>query len=602
VSAPGPRRPSFRASLRGQLLFVVLAALGPALVFVLWGANREQARALRAAEAADDHYLSVVARALEASLDATRGLLEGTASLLEERDGRPDPARCGPGLERLRRVEPRYASVLVALADGRVVCSSPGGAGEVSLADRPYFKAALETDAPAMGEFQIGRLSGKPAVALAQPVRGPSGATVAVAVASIDLAWLSEALGKIPAPAGSRVLVLDRAGTVLASQPAEGSAAGSPFPFASRLGEIADAKHAVRGAADAASSAHYWQAARLVRAGATLGFVALGVPEETLFGEAGRALTRQLLALGLVAAVALAAVWFFAQALLVSRIERLAGAAHRLGEGDLSARSALPAGGGELATLSRAFDGMADSLERRAEERLRAEAELRRSEDALRALTERLDGIREEEGTRIARELHDEVGQALTGLKLDLAALRRSLPEADAATLERIAGMSALADATIERVRRISGELRPLLLDQLGLLPAVEAYLERFGERTGVRTRLEAALDEEALDRRRASALFRILQEALTNVARHAAAAGVTVRLAAEGDDVVLTVSDDGRGFAAPAGPGLGLLGMRERARAAGGRVTVEGAPGRGTVVTARLPRAAGPAPPGAPA
>ncbi|HQR45641.1 MAG TPA: hypothetical protein PK598_06445, partial [Thermoanaerobaculia bacterium] len=122
MSAPGPRRTSFRASLRGQLLLVVLAALGPALVFVLWGANREQARALRAAEAAGDRHLSVVARALEASLDATRGLLEGTASLLEERDGRPDPERCGPGLHRLRRVEPRYARVIVALGGGRVGC------------------------------------------------------------------------------------------------------------------------------------------------------------------------------------------------------------------------------------------------------------------------------------------------------------------------------------------------------------------------------------------------------------------------------------------------------------------------------------------------
>ncbi|HUM03273.1 MAG TPA: histidine kinase, partial [Thermoanaerobaculia bacterium] len=271
----------------------------------------------------------------------------------------------------------------------------------------------------------------------------------------------------------------------------------------------------------------------------------------------------------------------------------------RLGEGDLSARSALPRGGGEIGRLAEAFDDMAGRLARRASERDRAEVELRRTSDELRALAERLDDVREEEGTRIARELHDEVGQALTGLKLDLAALKRALPEeTGAGAADRIAGMASLADATIERVRRISGELRPQLLDQLGLVPAVEAYLERFGARTGVTTRLEAALDGEGLDQRRASALFRILQEALTNVVRHAAASSVTVRLAADGGDVVLTVADDGRGLPSSSGPALGIRGMQERARAAGGRVTVEGAPGRGTVVVARLSGAAGPASP----
>ncbi|HUM02009.1 MAG TPA: cache domain-containing protein, partial [Thermoanaerobaculia bacterium] len=322
-------RDRFRSSLRGQLLAVVLGALAPALVFVLRGANRERNRALRAAEAEGERFLSVVAGALEASLDATRRLLEGTAGLLEERDGLPDPVRCGPSLERLRRVEPRYASVLVALPGGRVVCSSPGGTAEVSLADRAYFRKALETNAPAMGEFQIGRLSGKPAVAFAQPVRGPSGETVAVAVASIDLAWLSGALRKIPAPPGSRVLLLDRAGVVLASHPAEGSGAGSPFPFASRLDEIAGSTQAVRGTADASAPPLLWQATRLVRDGGTLAYVALSVPEEALFGAADRALTRQLLALGLVAAVALAGVWFFARALIVSRLEALAAASRR---------------------------------------------------------------------------------------------------------------------------------------------------------------------------------------------------------------------------------------------------------------------------------
>jgi signal transduction histidine kinase len=589
-----------RSSLRGQLLLVVLGALGPALVFVLWGANRERNRALAASEAEGHRLLSLLSRTQQASLGVTRQLLEGTAGLLEERGGLPDPVHCSSSVARLRRVEPRYASVLIAAVDGRVLCSSPEGFGEVSLADRPYFQKALETGGFAMGAFQIGKLSGKPTVAFAQPVRDPGGRVVSVAVASIDLDWLAEALEQAPPPPGTTLCFLDRNGTILAQHPDGTWPPGSTFALAPRLLELSERRRAAEGPPGTAGVKVWWQVERLAGdAGSTAGYLAMGLPAEILFAGATRALVRQLFALALVAIVALAGVWFFAEALVVNRLEKLAAAARRLGEGDLSARSALPKGGGEMGALARTFDGMAESLERRAVERERAEAELRRSENALRALTERLDGIREEEGTRIARELHDEVGQALTGLKLDLAALKRALPEESGTeAADRIAGMASLADATIERVRRISGELRPQLLDQLGLVSAVEAYLERFGARTRVTTRLEAALDEEGLDRRRASALFRILQEALTNVARHAAASSVTVRLAADGGDVVLTVADDGRGLSASAGPALGILGMQERARAAGGRVTVEGAPGRGTVVTARLSGAAGPASP----
>jgi signal transduction histidine kinase len=583
----------FRTSLRGQLLAVVVVALGPALVFVLWGANRERGRALAESEAEGNRLLSLLSRGMEASLDVTRELLEGTAELLEERGGLPDPARCGPSLARLRRVESRYASILIALPDGTVVCSAPEGTGEISLADRPYFQKALETNAFAMGEFQIGKLSGKPAVAFAQPVRGRSGKAVSVAVASIDLAWLGDVLRKVSPPRGARLLLLDRGGTILARYPEDGAGAGSPFSLASRLAELSDVGRALQGPAEPAGPGLFWQAGRLVREGATVGYVALGIPEETLFASANRALVRQLASLALVAVVALVAVWFFAQALLVSRLEALSAAARRLGEGDLSARSALPRGGDEIGALSEAFDEMAGRISRRADERDRAEAELRTTSHALRALSERFDGVREEEGTRIARELHDEVGQSLTGLKLDLAALKRSLPEpARAAAGERLAGMASLADATIERVRTISAELRPQLLDQLGLVPAVEAYLERFAERSGVRTRLEASVDDAGIDRRRSTALFRILQEALTNVARHADARSVSVRLAPDGADVVLTVQDDGKGLAEPPGLSLGFLGMQERARAAGGRVSVEGTPGRGTTVTARIPKA----------
>ncbi len=302
--------------------------------------------------------------------------------------------------------------------------------------------------------------------------------------------------------------------------------------------------------------------------------------------------------LGLVAVVALAGVWFLGDVLMLSRMKRLVSAARRLGSGDLSARSGLPREHGELGELAAALDEMAAGLESNEAERNRAAEELRRSNERLRALTGRLETLREEESIRIAREIHDELGQSLTALKMDLGALERALPDgARAAASERIRGMGALVDGTVETVRKISGELRPHLLDPLGLVAALEFALERFGERTGVQTRLDAAAGDEGLDARRATALFRIFQEALTNVARHAGAKRVTVTLDAEERDLVLRVSDDGKGVAAAdleAPSALGVLGMQERARAVGGSVVVEGAPGRGAQVVARVPRGSG--------
>ena len=584
----------FRSSLRGQLLLVVLAALGPALVYILWGANRERGRALAESQAEGRRLLTLLARGHEASLGVTRRLLVGMARFFEERGGLPVPAQCALSLANLRRVEPRYSTLLLATPDGRVFCSSPEGAGEVLLSDRPYFRKALQTGDFAMGEYQIGRISGKPSVAMVQPVRDPSGRIVSLAVASIDLDWLGAALGKAH-PEGATILFLDRKGTILARHPNGISGAGSAFSLSARLGELAGSGRAVEAPGEGGGGATWWQVDRLSLGGEVTGFLALGVRSDLLFEAASRALVRQLFTLALAAAVALLGVSLFANALVVPRVEKILDTVRKIDGGDLSARTALPERGGELGELAAAFDRMAASLERRSLERDRAEAELRRSEESLRALTERLEEVREEEGTRIARELHDEVGQALTGLKLDLAALRRALPEeARAAAGERIAGMVSLTDSTVERVRQISGELRPPLLDQLGLVAAVEAHVERLAERTGLRTRFEGKIEDGSLDRHRSTTLFRILQEALTNVVRHAGAAGVAVRIAREGDDVILTVVDDGSGLVERPGPSLGILGMRERARAAGGTLIVVGAPGRGTTVTARLPLGAG--------
>jgi two-component system, NarL family, sensor histidine kinase UhpB len=218
-------------------------------------------------------------------------------------------------------------------------------------------------------------------------------------------------------------------------------------------------------------------------------------------------------------------------------------------------------------------------------------SELHRSREQFRALSARVLSSLEEERTRIAREIHDELGQALTALKFDLAWLDQRVPPPDERR-GRVQEMRELLDATIVSVRRIARELRPPLLEHLGLVAAVKAETEDFGRRTGVETRVVTTFSGET-DHEQSTALFRIVQEALTNVARHSGAARVEIRLQRHDGRISLEIEDDGRGIelaAVSATGSLGLLGMRERARALGGELNVRRAGRRGTIVRAVIP------------
>jgi PAS domain S-box-containing protein len=232
-------------------------------------------------------------------------------------------------------------------------------------------------------------------------------------------------------------------------------------------------------------------------------------------------------------------------------------------------------------------------------ERKEAEEALSRSEGQLRALAARLLRAREEEAIRIARELHDQLGRCLTTLKLDLGWIEHGLTggaageSALATLLEKAQRMSQALDETVHTVRRISAELRPGVLDDLGLAAAIEWQARDFQARSGVACIVRVPDEDLQLSREQATALFRIFQESLTNVARHAQARKVWVHLGEEAGAVVLEVEDDGVGISLAQlaeHRSLGLLGMRERAEAFGGEVELAGAPGQGTTVVVRMP------------
>ena len=234
-------------------------------------------------------------------------------------------------------------------------------------------------------------------------------------------------------------------------------------------------------------------------------------------------------------------------------------------------------------------------IQRDVTDRTRAAEELEQSREELRALAARLQAIREEERTRIAREIHDELGQALTALKLDLAWLGKQSPKSTSTSGEFRAvdlSITRRIDETMQIVRRIASELRPSVLDQLGLEAAIECLVQETAQRTGIAVTLHID-DFPRLPDEVASHAFRIIQEALTNATRHAKATRVDVSIRRAGAAIVLGVEDNGVGFTPQALSGvrsLGLVGMRERALACGGTLVIRGEPGRGTAIAVTIP------------
>ncbi len=247
----------------------------------------------------------------------------------------------------------------------------------------------------------------------------------------------------------------------------------------------------------------------------------------------------------------------------------------------------------ELGAPIRVYGTAQDVTERR-----NAEEELRATSEQLRALSARVQSAKEEEATRIAREIHDELGAALSSLRWDLEEIdevvTRSAKQPQLQWLrEKIAAMMSLTDSTVNNVRRISSELRPITLDALGLSETIEWQARQFQERTGITVTCDCYPENVGLDKQQSTALFRILQEALTNILRHAQATEVHIQLSSKNDAISLTISDNGRGITEGEKSGqrtLGLLGMRERAHLIGGEMEITGTAAKGTIVVVRIP------------
>jgi signal transduction histidine kinase len=222
---------------------------------------------------------------------------------------------------------------------------------------------------------------------------------------------------------------------------------------------------------------------------------------------------------------------------------------------------------------------------------------LRNSREQLRNLAAYLQRAREEERTHVAREIHDELGQSLTALKMDAALIQDIIDEEPENLKEilsnRIVSASNLIDSTVKTVRKISTDLRPAVLDNLGLLPAIEWQAEEFQNRTGINCETFITVEDVDLSQEYQTAVFRILQESLTNVMRHADASLVTIEFRKDETSLVFEIKDNGKGISESnmkKENSFGLIGIKERAYVFGGDAVIKGIPGKGTCVSVNIP------------
>lgn len=711
------------SGLRFRLLLLVVLASIPPVVLTLHIARQDRQRQTTVLRQRSQDMVKLAARKEDEMIAGTRQLLRAVAESAQVRS-----AQWGNTTKLLRTLfadYPRYSNLGVIKPNGDLAASALPMANPVNLADRSYFQRALSSHAFSIGDYQVGRISGKPSFDLGYPVLDPSGRVQAVVFAALDLDWVnrSDYALQMQLPPGATWTKIDGKGTILARYPApEKWLVGEPLPDMALLKTFLARKNGVMEAVDPKGISVFYDFTS-TRSALVAGDVIsiLSIPKKMLYAEPDLVMRRNLTSVGIVAGLVLALGWIGSRYLILRPIQALVKFTARLGAGDHSVRTGLPRARDELKQLVGAFDQMAEALQQREAERQQAVMELRQSEERFRALVQnstdvtgitdkngvilyrspnlltslgyevadtlgsrifdyfwpddlpraqsrlaelvltsgntqrdeyrlrhkdgscrfiestssnylddpaiggivfnyrditkrkqaegklkdsrrrlqvlsrRLVEVQETERRHLARELHDEIGQALTVIEMNVQALLAS-PGTDGLA-PRLKQSLEVVERVQEQVHDLSLNLRPSMLDDLGLEPALRWYTKRQAALDGLQAEVRADPLEQRLDPMIETECFRVAQEALTNVVKHAKAHTVTVELTRSDEQLHLWVRDDGVGFDAASvreqavrGASLGVLSMEERATLAGGGLQYHTAPGRGTEVHAWFP------------
>ncbi len=581
-------------SLRVRLLLLVLVAVLPAWGVIAYTASEQRRIAIAEIQRNVLRLAEFSAREEEQVLQGTRQILIALAQFVQKADESSSEcsAFCADLLTQFRR----YANIGAIKPNGDVFCSAVMSREPTNAADQSWFRQAVESSDFVIGDYHVGRITGKPVLVLSYPFRFGEGQPAAVVFAALDLQWLSRYIFEIEAqlPEGLTIIQIDENAVVLARQPDAGQWLGRSMIENPTFREILAEKKGVIEARGENDMAYIYAFAPLhssLRKRPV--YMILGMPRQLAFAESNRVLRRNLTMLGIVALVAMLAAWFGGDFFIMRQIKAMAQTSRRLAGGEMSARTGLDHESGELGQLAKSFDEMATAIEQRQAERQQAEMELKRSQALFRNLSTHLQAVREEERTRIARRIHDDLGQALTALKIDLSWLNKRLTKDHDTIREKLESMDTLINDTIKTVHNVSEDLRPGILDDFGLAAAIEWQAEEFQKRTGMKCKTSLPPDEFELSKEKSTNLFRIVQESLTNVIRHAEATSVEINLRLKDGVLWLEIMDNGKGIPPKAlsdPTSFGLIGIRERVHSLVGEVDIAGTPQGGTRIIVSIP------------
>jgi signal transduction histidine kinase len=574
------------SGLRFRLFALVLLVCTPLIVLMLHSAGEDRRRAVASWCQKSRELQQIASRDEDRLIGSTRQLLLAVSESSYVQS--LDPRRCKRGLDDLFKSYPRFANLGVVTTNGEVLASARPSR-IAGMGDRAFVHHALKGKSFTIGSFPSA--NGPPTISFGYPVLNHSGSLLAMVFAELDLQYFARFGSELPAQLPQRAtwVELDHSGTVLTRYPAPESWIGKPFSDPGLLATVLNRSDGVLQRPDLGGIENFyafgWRQSELAK-GEIVSI--LNIPRQVLFAHADEVLQTNLIWLGIAATVACILGWGAGKFLILRPVKALARSSARLALGDLSVRTGVPHRRDELGQLTLAFDQMAQALEQR-------ELERQRAAQKLQALSCRLVEVQESERRHIARELHDEIGQSLTVAEMNLQAALQS--RSNAATRERLEESIQAVERVLEQVHDLSLNLRPSILDDLGLEPALRWYTHRQAALIGLQAEFRATSLENRLDLVIETECFRVAQEALTNVVRHAQARAVTVDLTRRNGHLHLRVRDDGVGFDVAAlrnqavqGASLGLLSMEERTSLAGGGLEFNSAPGQGTEVHAWFP------------
>jgi len=578
-------------SIKSQLIILVLLTICPIVILFLHTANRQREITT---ERIEQHSLNLV-HFLEKEqihlIDETRRLLQ-TLSRSEELQDSGQSAECARMFGNVLQEYPYYSNITAFYPDGTPFCSgkpAAGPAGRVSA--QRWFREVTEKKQFIAGAYVAGGPNREPALVCGYPVLTEGQQVRLVLTASLNLGWLTRQMSQSELPEHSTLTLVDGRGIILSRYPEDAGLEGQVFLDSTFYASVGNSREGTAVRQDIDGILRLFALHKL-GTGDDSGYLLLGIPEQTVLSQTNALLSHNLLWLGFVTLIAVGLGWGIGHYFIINKTEKIVTAAEKLSNGNLQARTGIKPGRDELSQIGRAFDTMGASLEKWQGEMIRAKQELYESRERLSQLARHLQSVQEQERAGIAREIHDEFAQILTILRVELAGYGDRQAQGDERP-EEIRSMLALIDRANRALRNIIADLRPDILDILGLVAALEWQVTKFRDHTDIETTLDISPGEYDLPDELSTGLFRIVQESLTNIERHAGASRAEISLNKRDNELHLRIRDNGKGLEEGSlrKPGsFGLLGIKERVESWAGECSIKSRERAGTEIAIRVP------------